>query len=145
MRRGISRIAADPVIAYLVVAGLGYILAGLTWIVIPSRTRELGIEWIPGVSAQVVGVVWVIAGTLALAGVLGAPTRLAFIALQAWPMILGAFFLVSWVVSLMPDSVWHAGNERGYTTTISYSLISVGAYAVGRLWADREAPHAGDR
>lgn len=129
-----SWLRVDPIRAYLAAMGAFHIAIGLTWILTSSRSRELGIDWIPGVTAPLVGVVWIITGTIAIGSALGVARRIGFIALIVWPTALGAFFLVSWAIAQIPDAIFHGGNPNGIVTTISYWGYATAHALVSRIW-----------
>lgn len=126
---------------FLLGLGIGYIVMGGSWILIPSRGRELGVEWLVGVSPPLAGALWIVAGTLALATLAGASVRLALAALQAVPVFLAFVFLVSTILAWMPDWVIHSGNPTGWVTSVSYLLIAAGPlFAARQIGASREEP-----
>lgn len=130
----------DPVALYLVIAGAHYVAIGATWIFIPSRARLDGVDWIAFLTPDVVGVIWIIAGAFMVGGTLGAPTRIALIVAQTWPLALGAYFGVAYVLWLVTTEMGLPviGSERGLSSLLIDWLIASGAFAVAELWADRE-------
>ena len=130
----------DPVAQYLVVAGALYVAVGASWILIPSRARAAGVDWITFLSPSLVGVIWVIAGAFMVGGALGAPTRVALIVAQTWPLVLGCYFGVAYVLWLVTTGMGLpvVGSERGLSSLLIDWLIAAGAFAVAELWADRE-------
>lgn len=132
----LRRLYADPVVFYLLAGGTGFVVLGMQWILDPTPSRVRMVDWIAALTPGVVGIIWLIVGVLAATGALGLPTRPALVVMQAWPLILAAFSVVSWALSLLP---WTAelGSRTGLASAVSYALISLGAHAVGRLWAER--------
>ena len=130
----------DPVALYLIIAGAHYVAIGASWVLIPSRARTAGVDWIPFLTPSVVGVIWVIAGAFMVGGALGAPTRVALIVAQTWPLALGSYFGVAYVLWLVTTGMGLpvVGSERGLSSLLIDWLIASGAYAVAELWADRE-------
>lgn len=119
--------------AYLGIAGTIYIAIGLSWIFQPAGgTRTEGLEWIEGIEPWMVGVAWVVAGALAVAGwARRTLAQLGFSALIATPATIGLWFLISWVWWLSPV---HGGAERGAVTAVSYTAFTASAYAISRIY-----------
>lgn len=101
--------------------GLVYIGIGITWLSMPSRGRALGIEWFPGLTDWVVGSLWLLGGGAAVVTALwGRYRRFGFAGLQAVAFFMAMVFLVSAIISEIPDDVLPGGNTRSIITTISY-------------------------
>ena len=114
-------VLSDPIRAYLMSKGLVYIGIGITWLSMPSRGRDLGIGWFPGLTDWVVGALWLLGGGAAVAtGLWGRHRRWGFAGLQAVAFFLSLVFLVSAVIGLIPEEILPGGNPRGIITTISY-------------------------
>ena len=119
--RGRDWVLADPIRAYLVAKGLVYIGIGITWLSMPSRGRDLGIGWFPGLTDWVVGILWLLGGGAAVVtGLWGRHRRWGFAGLQSVAFFLAQVFLVSAVIAVFPDNVLPGGNGRSIITTISY-------------------------
>lgn len=118
---------------YLVTVGLLYALIGLTWIILPAgATRTAGVEWLHGIEPWMIGVAWIVAGTIAVLGRFHTGlTNTGFQALIATPTLLGSWFLISWLFWVFSDGA--IGAQRGIATTISYSAFAVAAYVVARV------------
>ena len=84
---------------YLIVVGILYSCIGLTWIILPAgATRTAGVEWLHGIEPWMIGVAWIIAGTIAVLGRFNSGlTSTGFQALLATPTLLASWFLVSWM------------------------------------------------
>lgn len=114
-------VLSDPIRAYLAAKGLVYIGIGITWFLMPSRGRVLGISWFPGLTDWVVGALWLLGGGAAVVtGLWCRHRRWGFAGLQAVAFFLSLVFLVSAVIGLIPEDVLPGGNPRGIITTISY-------------------------
>ena len=139
-----SWIDADVVRAYLAGMGTVHALIGLTWILIPSRGRELGVEWIPAVTPPLIGVLWVVTGTIAaVTAAAGASRAVAFSMLQGVPLLLAVWFGIAWLIALAPDT-WSwlpVGAPGGITTTVSYLGLWLASACMGLVDAPREDLH----
>lgn len=114
-------VLADPIRAYMASKGAVYIALGLTWVLLPSRGRDLGISWFPGLTEWVVALLWMAGGVAAIVtGLWGRHRRVGFAGLQSVAFFMAMVFLVSTVISFLPDSILPGGNDRGFVTTISY-------------------------
>lgn len=118
---------------WLLATGLLYALIGLTWIILPAgTTRTAGVEWLHGIEPWMVGVAWIVAGTIAVLGRFHSGlTDTGFQALIATPTLLASWFLVSWGLWIVSDGA--IGAQRGIATTISYATFAVAAYTVSRV------------
>lgn len=132
-------VPADPVAGYLITSGALHAGIGATWIMVPSKARSLGVDWIPGVSPALVGVVWLLVGAYLVGGAMGAPTRIALVIAQAWPVVVGAYYLVAWITWEAAEALGAApiGSPSGYVSVLLYWSIGAGAHFVAELWADR--------
>ena len=118
---------------YLVTAGLLYVGIGLTWIILPAgATRTAGVEWLHGIEPWMIGVAWIVAGSIAVLGrFVSGLTSAGFQALLATPTLLASWFLVSWLFWIVSGGA--IGAERGIATTISYTAFAVAAYTASRV------------
>ena len=122
-------------VQYLRVKGLFYVVIGLTWLIFRSPSREAGLAWIDFLTANGVGVIWVGAGLISIiAGFSRAQgvKRIGFFVLIVVPTLLGFYFLMSWVIYLLP-SIDTEGYQRGGVTTASYWAFSASAYIMSRI------------
>lgn len=118
---------------YLVTAGLLYVGIGLTWIILPAgATRTAGVEWLHGIEPWMIGVAWIVAGSIAVLGRFHPGlTNTGFQALIATPTLLASWFLISWLFWVFSDGA--IGAQRGIATTVSYATFAVAAYVVARV------------
>lgn len=142
-RDQLSRVNLTPMTQILAIArvgmatyGIGYIVLGITWVILPMQSRISGIGWIGWLTPGTVGTAFMIVGTLSTC-VAMAPRRLprvakiAWLALTAMPGILAAYFLVAWVGYLIP--LVDSDAERGIASAASYLLIASGAAGMSRV------------
>lgn len=118
------------------VYGAGYIVLGLTWLLLPTQSRLAGIGWVGWLTPGMVGAAWILAGTFALTVALQ-PKRLqrlttaVWLTLTALPGVLALYFLVAWVGFLLP---WVTGGaERVIASAASYIVIAAGAAGMSRV------------
>ena len=118
---------------YLIVVGVLYACIGLTWIILPAgATRTAGVEWLHGIEPWMIGVAWIVAGSIAVLGRFHSGlTNTGFQALIATPTLLASWFLVSWGLWIVSGGT--IGAQRGIATTISYATFAVAAYVVARV------------
>ena len=118
---------------WLLATGALYICIGLTWIILPAgATRTAGVEWLHGIEPWMIGVAWIIAGTIAVLGRFNSGlTSTGFQALLATPTLLASWFLVSWLFWVFSDGA--IGAQRGIATTVSYATFAVAAYTAARV------------
>lgn len=118
---------------YLVTVGLLYIGIGLTWVILPAgTTRTAGVEWLQGIEPWMIGVAWIVTGSIAVLGRFHSVlTSTGFQALIATPTLLGSWFLISQLFWVFSDGA--IGAQRGIATTVSYATFAVAAYVVARV------------
>ena len=118
---------------YLIVVGVLYALIGLTWIILPAgTTRTAGVEWLQGIEPWMIGVAWIVTGSIAVLGRFHPGlTNTGFQALIATPTLLASWFLVSWGFWIVSDGA--IGAQRGIATTLSYTAFAVAAYVIARV------------
>lgn len=118
---------------YLVTVGLLYALIGLTWIILPAgTTRTAGVEWLQGIEPWMIGVAWIVTGSIAVLGRFHPGlTNTGFQALIATPTLLASWFLVSWGLWIVSGGA--IGAQRGIATTVGYATFAVAAYVVARV------------
>lgn len=122
-------------VQYLRVKGFFYVVIGLTWLLFRSPSREAGLAWADFLTSNGVGVIWVGAGLISMiAGFSKAQEvkRIAFFVLIVVPTLLGFYFLMSWVIYLLPF-IHTQGYQRGGVTTVSYWAFSASAYIMSRI------------
>lgn len=120
---------------YMKVKGMFLALIGVTWIVFQSPSRMAGIEWIGGLSSEMVGAVWIIGGLTGVAAGFHNNERLrrlGWFMLIFVPAVMGAYFFISWILYILPFGTI-AGYGRGGITTVSYWAFSASAYLVSRI------------
>ena len=122
-------------VQYLRVKGLFYVVIGLTWLIFRSPSREAGLAWVDFLTSSGVGSIWLGAGLISMiAGFsrVQGVKRVGFFVLIVVPTLLGFYFLMSWVIYLLPfiDS---EGYQRGGVTTASYWAFSASAYIMSRI------------
>lgn len=118
---------------FLLIVGTLYVLIGLTWIILPAgATRTGGVEWLQGIEPWMIGVAWIIAGSIAVLGRFHPGlTNTGFQALIATPTLLASWFLVSWGLWIVSGGT--IGAQRGIATTVSYTTFAVAAYTIARV------------
>lgn len=127
-------VLADPIRAYLAANGLVYIAIGITWVSMPSKGRELGISWFPGLTDWLVGALWLLGGGIAVVtGLWGRHRRWGFAGLQSMAFFLSMVFLVSTIIGFVPDDVLPGGRPRSIVTTISYLGFWASAVIVAQI------------
>lgn len=140
-----SWIACQPIRAYLIAKGTVYVLIGLTWLLIPSQARELGIAWVPWLSSHLVAVMWIVGGAVAItSGVALRARRWGFFALQFVAFFLALVFAVSAVADLLPDTLLAGGRVASMTTTVSYLGFWVSALIVAQIRTECPTPEGAD-
>lgn len=133
----VSSRANDLTIWYLKIKGLFYILIGITWVVFDSPGRLAGIEWVDFLTGNMVGLTWIVSGVIPIVVSFidrDRAHRLGFFLLIVTPMVLGSYFLISWIISYVPG-MGHIGYDRAAITTVSYWAYSASAYLVSRLYS----------
>lgn len=120
---------------YMKVKGMFIALIGLTWLVFQSPSRLAGIEWIGGLSSEMVGVIWIVGGLTAVSAGFHSNERLrrlGWFMLIFIPTVMGAYFFISWLLYIIPfESI--TGYDRGGITTLSYWAFSASAYLMSRI------------
>lgn len=140
-----SRIACQPIRAYLIAKGIVYVLIGLTWLLIPSQARELGIAWVPWLTSHLVAAMWIAGGAVAItSGIALRARRWGFFALQFVAFFLALVFAVSAVADMLPDTLLAGGRSASITTTVSYLGFWVSALIVAQVRTDGTAPEGAD-
>lgn len=142
--RGVNRLVKwlstwvneDLVKFYLVGSGTLYVLMGLTWVFVPSRGRELGVAWVPAMTAPSIGILWIVSGVIA--GTIGAlgytRTNMGFQILQYVPALLIFTFSVSWLYGILPPHDGY-GNAASINSIVSFTTIWFLTYLPGIAWA----------
>lgn len=122
---------------YMRVKGFFIGLIGVTWFVFQSPSRLAGIEWIYGLDAPTVGAFWVLGGLSSIVTSYLSNDDLrqfGWFMLIFVPTVMGAYFLISWILYLIPIGSL-TGYGRGGITTISYWAFSASAYLMSRVSA----------
>lgn len=120
---------------YLRVKGFFYVVIGLTWLIFRSPSREAGLAWVDFLTSNGVGVIWVGAGLISIIAGFSRTQgvkRIGFFVLIVVPTLLGFYFLMSWVIYLLPF-IDTEGYQRGGVTTVSYWAFSASAYIMSRI------------
>lgn len=120
---------------YLRVKGLFYILIGFSWIIFRSPSRMAGISWLNILDSIGVGCIWTAGGVAAV--VTSYMTherlpRLGYFALILIPVVMGSYFLVSWILYVTPFIEVH-GYSRAGITTVSYWAYGASAYLMAQV------------
>jgi len=124
-------------VLYMKVKGFFYILIGLTWLFYQSPTREAGIAWSDFLTPITVGILWITAGAIAIVTAFlksHAGRKVGFFVLILVPVLLGSYFLISWLAYITPIFET-SGYQRGVITTASYWAYGASAYIMGRVYA----------
>lgn len=122
--------------SYIVGMGILFGCVGSTWIFIPSRSRELGIEWVPAMSAPLIGVLWLIIGMI---GVMIGLTRrdlyaVGFKIMQFYPSVVSFVFGVSWLLSWIPDDIYEIGSPNAVVNSLTYLIMWFQIHMFGKGW-----------
>ncbi len=144
MKRARTRIVSKtPMSQILAIAkasmltyGVGYIVLGITWIVLPTESRTSGIGWVGWLTPGAVGAAFVLVGAYAATVAVHRTrslriTQISWLALTAMPGILSGYFLVAWIGYLIP--VVESDAEKGIASTVSYLVIASGAAGMSRV------------
>lgn len=135
MKRAIQ---ADPARAFLTVMGSAWVIIGITWLVMPSRSRSLGLDWSPLFSQAGFGIVLVVCGMVPLVlSVFNDRRRFAFALLQFAPLMLALTFGVSAFLGLFPDHVFPGGRPESLTSAISYMAFWAACALMAQVLPDR--------
>lgn len=124
-------------VTYMKVKGLFYLIIGTTWLFIQSPAREAGLAWLDFLTPWMVGILWVLSGIIAVFSAFfgsHASKRLGFFVLIITPTVIGAYFLISWMIYLTP-LLESEGYERGVVSTASYWAYAASAYVMARIYA----------
>lgn len=124
MIHSLDVIGRHPRRAALIGLGLSWAGIGYWWAAIPTRSRELGIDWSPLLTQGICAAIWMIAGMIALgAGIAGRWFRAGFTALQASALFMTLVFTVAALLVVIPESVIPGGGERAIVTATSYAAL----------------------
>lgn len=125
----------DPVGAYLTLKGAMFVLIGVSWILLPSHSREAGVDWSPFMTTTVAGVVWIVGGLCAvLTGTVFRNRRaIGFQGLQGASLLMTLLFLCSAVIGFLPESVMAGGRPESIIAAISYATFWLSAVIVSQI------------
>lgn len=115
---------------YLFGKGAFYVFIGITWVIYSTSSRQAGLEWIPVVSDNAVGALWIFSGLVpAIASFLDNVLlkRIGFFLLIVTPTLLGAYFLIAWIAYVIPSDPIGEGSSTGIITTASYWAYAMSA------------------
>lgn len=124
---------ADPIGAYLVLVGVGYMAIGFSWALFPSHSRQAGIAWAPFITQSVVAVLWALGGSMSLfTGLVAkAHRKWGFVGLQGVSLFLTLMFIVSTVLGMIPFGP--PGRAESIITAISYATFWASAWTVAQI------------
>jgi len=124
---------ADPIGAYLVLVGIGYMAIGFSWALFPSHSRQAGIAWAPFITQSVVAVLWTLGGSMSLfTGLVAkAHRKWGFVGLQGVSLFLTLMFIVSTVLGMIPFGP--PGRAESIITAISYATFWASAWTVAQI------------
>lgn len=123
-------------VSYMKLKGSFYILIGLTWLFIQSPSRQASLAWSDHVTPIVVGALWIATGLVSVYSAYWGSHRLkrvGFFALIITPTLLGFYFLISWIIYLIPF-IEVEGYQRAGASTAVYWAYSVSAYVMSRIY-----------
>lgn len=126
----------DFVRSYLIGIGILFTGIGFTWVIFPTRGREIGIDWVPAVTTQIVGIGWIITGVATfMIGLIGRRRYdWGFSIAQFFPLVMAFIFAVSQMMSFIPDDYYVNGSPTAITSVISYVLFWFPSFIFGRAW-----------
>lgn len=125
--------------SFLLLAGVFYVLIGLTYEVVNTPSRSAAFLWLPeSITPQVLGLVWILGGSTAILIAVvsrSAPQieRVAFAALMFCPLLWTVIFMGSTLVGTHPN---------GWLSGIMYSFFASIVWVVSG-WDNPTPPHTG--
>lgn len=133
VRRAGAWIRLDPVGAYLVFVGVGYLGIGFSWALFPSHSRQMGIAWAPFITQNIVAILWALGGSMALfTGLIAkAHRKWGFVGLQGTALFLTLVFVMSAVLGVVPFGP--EGRPESIITAISYATFWASAWTVAQI------------
>lgn len=124
---------ADPIGAYLVLVGIGYMAIGFSWAMFPSHSRQAGIAWAPFITQSVIAMLWALGGSMSLfTGLIAKANRKwGFVGLQGVALFLTLVFIVSALLGVLPFGP--PGRPESIITAISYATFWASAWTVAQI------------